>query len=322
MHSEAFQSHRRLSHERTSTVSGPQDGHEGMGTDEHSAGERECGEAPLISICIPTYQGERFLAETVRSALAQDSDDFEVVVLDNASTDRTPEILDGFDDPRLVVQRNHETVDLPTNWRRVIEVSRGRYVKLLCADDLIHRSATRLQAAVLAEHPEVSVVASRRALINEDGRVLAHAMGLYGLLGPQTGRRIARRTVLGGGVNPVGEPAAVTFRRRDYDAVGGWDGSLVHPMDLDLWVRLLSRGSFIGQPDELAAFRVSPQALSAAHSPEQYQELGELVRRICADPAWGLPRRDRVLAEVSRKLTWTVLPVRQRWMRAGAVWPT
>lgn len=305
---------------RTDSVSGPQDGHKGMGIDGPRAGDRCRDAAPRVSICIPTYQGERYLAETVRSALAQDSDDFEVVVLDNGSTDRTPQILAGFEDPRLVVHRNEETLDLPANWRRVIEVSRGHYVKLLCADDLIHRSAVRLQAAVLEQRPGVSLVASRRALIDEDGRVLSRNLGLRALLGEQPGRRIAHRTVVGGGMNPVGEPAAVMFRRSDYDAVGGWDGTLMHPMDLDLWVRLLTRGDFCGQGAELAAFRVSPGALSTAHSTRQFEEVRSLVIRIRNDPQWGMNRVDRVVSAVSGKLTWETWPIRQRRMQPGDPW--
>ena len=311
---------RRLSHVRTGPVSGPRDGHKGMGINGPRAGVRCRDAAPRISICVPTYQGGRFLAETVRSALGQDSDDFEVVVLDNGSTDDTVHILAGFDDPRLRVHRNEETVDLPTNWRRVIEASRGRYVKLLCADDLLHHSAVRLQSDVLEQCPGVSLVASRRALIDEDGRVLARRMGLRGVAGAHAGRRVARRTVLSGGINPVGEPVGVMFRRADYDAIGGWDGSLLHPMDLDLWIRLLAVGTFYGQLEELAAFRVSATALSSQHSPLQYREYKALLHRICANPLWRISATDRMLCAVVRKLTYEAWPLRQRLMRPGELW--
>lgn len=275
---------------------------------------------PLISICIPTYQGGRYLAATLKSALSQDAEDFEVVVLDNASTDDTCSILGQFDDQRLRVVRNEEVVDLPTNWRRAVQSSRGRYVKVLCADDLIHHTAIRVQADLLDERPEVSLVASRRALIDHDGRVLANNLGLRGVLGPRGGRRIARRTVLGGGINPVGEPAAVMFRRRDYEAIGGWDGSLVYPMDLDLWVRLMQRGTFFGQSEELAAFRVSPTALSAAHSTQQYQEIKLLLTQITSDRSWGLNNAERIFGAVMHRLTWEAWPLRQRRMQPGDPW--
>lgn len=256
----------------------------------------------------------------MQSALAQDYDDFEVVVRDNASTDGTAQILAQFQDPRLRVVRGEETVDLPTNWRLLVQESRGSYIKLLCADDLIQHAAVRLQAKLLDTHEEVSLVGSRKALIDEEGRVLAAGLGLRGLVGLRSGHRIARRTVLSGGINPLGEPAGLMFRRRDYDAVGGWDDSLLYPMDLNLWINLLTRGEFFGQGEELAAFRISPTALSAAHSTQQYHEVKELVARIGSDSAWKLHRAHRVAGALACKVAWEAWPRRQQRMAPGEPW--
>lgn len=275
---------------------------------------------PRVSICIPIYQGEQFLSSTLDSALAQDFEDFEVVALNNASTDKTAEILRTYDDPRLRVIHSDSVVDLPTNWSRVVQESRGGYVKVLCADDLIHRTAIRLQVEILDERPDVSLIASRRALINDGGRVLARNLGLRGLTGIRSGRAISRRTLRTGGINPVGESAAVMFRRTDYDAIGGWDASLLFPMDIDLWLRLLDRGRFFGQEQELAAFRVSDNALSSAHSAQQYREVGMLLDAIAAHPDTGIQRRDQIASAFIRRVAWEAWPMRQRRMKAGDLW--
>lgn len=275
---------------------------------------------PRVSICIPIYQGERFLARTLDSALAQDFEDFEIIALDNGSTDRTAELLDAYEDPRLVKLRSDTVVDLPTNWSRVVEASAAPYVKLLCADDLIHRTALRKQVEILDQRPEVSLVASRRALIDDRGRVLASNLGLRGLTGHRSGRDVARRTLHIGGINPVGEPAAVMFRRADFDEIGGWNTSLLFPMDLDLWLRLLDCGSFYGQSEELAAFRVSDTALSAAHSKKQYGEVKTLLDSIAARPEMGIHRSDRAISALTRRMAWEAWPLRQRTMSAGDVW--
>lgn len=286
-------------------------------SDGVAKGQQRC---PRVSICIPIYQGEKFLAETLDSALAQDFHDFEVVALNNASTDKTAQILSSYDDPRLRVIHGDVVVDLPTNWSRVVQESRGTYIKLLCADDLVHRTAVRVQAEILDQRPDVSLIASRRALIDDKGRVLARNLGLRGLTGTRTGRAVSRRTLHIGGINPVGEPAAAMFRRADYDAIGGWDGALLFPMDIDLWLRLLERGSFFGQVQELAAFRVSDGALSSAHSEQQYREVRMLLAAIAAHPDMGIQRRDQIVSALTRRMAWEAWPMRQKRMKAGAPW--
>ncbi len=269
-------------------------------------------------MCIPTYQGARFLGETLNAVLAQDRDDLEVVVRDNASTDGTAELLRTYDDPRLQVITAPETVDLPTNWRKAVEATTGDYVKLVCADDLIAPGSLNQQADLLDAHPDVAIVASRRALVDSDSRVLLRHMGLRGLTGVQTGSLVARAIVRRGGINPIGEPCGVLFRRSDYDAVGGFDGERVHPMDVDLWVRLLRRGNLFGQHEELAAFRTSQSAHSAAHSKDQYAEYVSFSRQVAA--GWEVPLRERAAGAVIRRASWEAWPLRKRSTSPGARW--
>ena len=256
---------------------------------------------PRLSVCIPAYQAERTLAQTLRAVLTQEFADMEVLVLDNASTDRTFDILQSFSDPRLRVERNPELLPLPDNWNRLVELSRGELVKVVCSDDLIYPGILHRQAEMLGIDRGLAVVASRRDLIDDTGGTLARARGLKGLQGRRTGRAVVREVVRSGS-NPIGESAGVMFRRADFDAVGGWDGALLFPMDLDLWVKLLRHGDFFGQAESMAAFRVSRTSLSAAVSSRQYQEQLILTTRIARDPRWAVPRRDRLISRVRAPL--------------------
>lgn len=92
---------------------------------------------PLVSIVIPVYNRENFILETVNSALAQDYSNFEVVVVDNFSTDSTFDKLQGLDDVRLKLFRNDENVGPVKNWLKGIEHSKGSYIKILWSDDII-----------------------------------------------------------------------------------------------------------------------------------------------------------------------------------------
>ena len=272
---------------------------------------------PHISVCIPVYQGASTLALTLRSVLASECADFEVVVRDNGSTDGTSDIIAGFDDPRLRCIRSEETLPLPENWRATVQEARGELIKVVCADDLIRPGCLASQAELM-EDPSVALVACRRDFIGGDDAVLAHNAGLPGLLGRRTVSDVAKATVRFG-INPVGEPACVMFRRSDYDAVGGFDGSLVFAMDIDAWLRILTRGDMIGQPEAQAAFRMWEESLSNSHSRQQLSEHLRFLKRVANDPRYEVPAVLRRLVPATARVSWRAWTVRQwLWGRKSA----
>lgn len=242
-----------------------------------------------VSVCVPTYQGEAHLRAALDSALSQEGVDLEVIVLDNASSDGTAQILADIDDPRMRILRNPETVSLPENFRRVIEASTGEFVKVLCDDDLLLPGALASQAAILRDRPQVRLVACRRAFVDENDRVLSAGTGLRNLLGEHPGRAVAVRYARTG-INPIGEPAGAMFRRDDYDAVGGWPSSeeWSFTSDLELWLRLLADGSLYGQGETLAAFRIDPNSLSQTADAHNQLVNERLVGAVAADPCWRM----------------------------------
>ena len=238
---------------------------------------------PTASVCIPVYRGERFLADTVRSVLDQTYRDFELVVLDNASPDASGDIARSFGDDRVRVVRNPATLPQPENWREAIRLCRAPLVKLVCADDLLHPRCLELQVPAMLADPDLAVVAGRRDMVDEDGVVLVRRRGINGLIGVHSRAEVARR-VLHTGANPIGEPGSVLFRRAHYEAVGGWRPERQHAMDLDLWIRLLAHGAFLGLPESLASFRVSGQSQSAENDEAVYRHQKAVMEEICASP--------------------------------------
>jgi glycosyltransferase involved in cell wall biosynthesis len=251
---------------------------------------------PEVSVCIPVYNGEAFLAETIRSVLSQTFEDFELVLLDNASTDETPRIARSFDDPRVRIITNATNISQPDNWRKAVELCRAPLVKLVCADDLLYPRCLERQVAAMAD-PGVAVVAARRDMIDESGRAIFRGRGLTGLVGERSGVQVARRVVRSG-ANPIGEPGGVLFHRADYAAVGGWRPDLRWAMDLDLWIRLLSCGRFLGQAETLAAFRVGAHSLSADNDASIYGDQRAIVDQVSATPRLCVRPVDRAIGRL------------------------
>lgn len=236
---------------------------------------------PSVSVCVPVRNGGRFLGETVRSVLDQTYRDFELVVLDNASTDDTAAVARSFADPRVRVERATSPLSLPDNWNRAVQLTRAPLVKLVCADDLLHPRCLELQVGPMEADPGLAVVAARRHMIDEYSRVIVPRRGLSGLVGVRTGVEVARRVVRLG-TNPIGEGANVMFRREDFAAAGGFRTERQHIMDLDMWMRLLQYGEFLGLPEPLAAFRIRSGSTSGGNGGSIDAEQRTLARELGA----------------------------------------
>ncbi|WP_084721771.1 glycosyltransferase [Rhodococcus marinonascens] len=254
---------------------------------------------PPVSLCIPAFQAERHLEATIASVLAQTFTDFEVVIVDNNSSDGTREILESLGDDRIQVIRNATTLSMVDNFNFVVRQTRGRFVKLICADDTLEPDCVGAQAAVLEADSDVVLVSGRTDFIDDEGGLLRPARGLGGIAGRHSGRPVVRRIVRSGS-NPIGPPVAAMFRRDAFDRCGGFRGELLFPMELDLWSRMIRKGDFVGVPRTLASFRISSgstTALTPARS--QLAQQLEFTRGLTDNPEWHIPRSDRVLGRIN-----------------------
>lgn len=244
---------------------------------------------PSVTVCVPALNAESFLDATIRSVLAQSYADWELVVVDNASSDRTGEIARSFDDPRITVVTNEHTVPMADNWNRAVQASSAPWIKLLCADDVLAPDCLSQQMAAVDRVPGASLVAGRRDVIDDLDQVILEDRGLSGITGVHPGDEVIRELTLAG-TNTVGWPAACLFRRDHFDAVGGFAPEWSLLMDLELWTRLLAKGDFVGLDASVASFRVWSRAASATADALGGRHRA-LLRRLAADPDTGLDRR-------------------------------
>ena len=169
---------------------------------------------PKISVCIPSYNCAPFLADAIDSVLAQSYSDFELLIIDDCSTDSSAEIIAGYAerDPRIVFLRNESNLGMVANWNRCIELARGEYIHYLFADDLFASpECLDKMLRVIESDPAISLVVSARNIIDEDSRIKRVASHFRDKkIAP--GTEVIRRCLYEAR-NLIGEPSVVMFRK-------------------------------------------------------------------------------------------------------------
>ncbi|KQS68370.1 glycosyltransferase family 2 protein [Modestobacter sp. Leaf380] len=215
---------------------------------------------PLVSVLVPTYNGERYLSQALHSALTQTHRNIEVLVGDDCSTDSTPAIVAEFAarDPRVRVLSHERNVGPRANTELLLRAARGPFVKYLLHDDLLSPACIQVLLKGMRS-PQVSLAFSQRTLIDGDGRAVpGHQFPV-----PATNAGVIDGRTLGSAMleqlcNVVGEVTTALFRTADVDLDELWtvDGRRLHALeDLSLWLRLLRKGDAWYEPRALSSFR-------------------------------------------------------------------
>jgi glycosyltransferase involved in cell wall biosynthesis len=125
--------------------------------------------SPRVTVAIPTWNRAELLRGCIESVRSQTFDDFELIVIDNASTDHTPDVVASFDDPRVQYVRNPENIGGQPNLNRALRAGCGEYVVVLFDDDYLLPSCLERKAALLDQHPDVVVAHSSFEVRRADG---------------------------------------------------------------------------------------------------------------------------------------------------------
>jgi glycosyltransferase involved in cell wall biosynthesis len=135
--------------------------------------------APVVSLVVPVRNGEKYLEETLKSLLAQDFDDFELIITDNASSDRTPAIAQAFSaqDPRVRYVRNNRDVGAAANFNRGFELSQGEFFKWCAHDDLLSTDFLSRCVEALRQNPGAALAHGRQQLIDSAGNPMPGITG-------------------------------------------------------------------------------------------------------------------------------------------------
>ena len=123
---------------------------------------------PLVSICIPTYNAEKTIVDTLESIINQTYQNLEIIISENASKDNTLALLNNFNDPRIKIYLSSETTPRgEQNWNKCIELASGDYIAIFHADDIYMPEMVEKQIKAFQDNPSIGAVFTRATYINE-----------------------------------------------------------------------------------------------------------------------------------------------------------
>jgi len=211
--------------------------------------------SPLLSVCVPCYNGAAHLHDAIRSICAQTTSSFEIVVVDDASSDDSVAIVAAAGDQRIRLIRNDRTLGIPANWNRALTHAAGEYVCVFHQDDLMHPDNLGRKIAILDRHPAVTWVHSAIEPLEEPSGQRPFSTGW---LEPspidfiEDGDAYFHRLIVNG--NLVCAPSVVARRRALLEA-GGFNDDLRFACDYEMWLKLCVLGQAAYLADPLVVYR-------------------------------------------------------------------
>lgn len=214
-------------------------------------------ETPDVSVVMAVKDGERYVEKAIRSILGQTFEKFELIVIDDGSSDRTPEILDRFSDPRLRVltQTNQ---GLAASLNKGVRVARSSLIARMDADDVCEPERLEKQVAFMSDRPEIGLLGAATRVIDEAGKELRTWTP------PLDDAQIRNELIQ---ANQFAHPS-VMFRKDVFEAVGGY-ADMPFAQDYDLWLRMAGVCKLANLPEPLLQRRETEGQFGTERETEQ-----------------------------------------------------
>ena len=232
---------------------------------------------PLVSIVLPVYNGERFLRASIDSVIAQTYQNWELLILDDCSTDSSPEIAKEYaqKDPRILYYRNEKNLRLPGNLNKGFSLARGSYLTWTSDDNMYRPTALEKLVCALQENPNAHLAFASCRIIDENDTPVEFIM---------VNERSKKRIV---GIDSVG--ACFLYTRKAYETVGDYDTEFILVEDFDYWQRIFHHFDTVTIEEILYDYRYHSGALTSTMRQEEH---GRNLERMLLKNRPGFGRLD------------------------------
>lgn len=212
---------------------------------------------PLVSVLMAVYNGEPFLGEAIESILKQTFSDFEFIIINDASIDRSVDIIQKYRDNRIRLINNENNIGLTESLNKGLTFAKGKYVARMDADDISLPQRLERQVKFMEEHPKVGICGTWFQLIGPQERTIQHPVSHQDIITFMFKN------------NGIGHPTAFFRRKLFIEQYLFYDESYLAAQDYELWIRASQITELANIPEVLVKYRIHNEQLSIAKLQQQ-----------------------------------------------------
>lgn len=213
--------------------------------------------APKVTVLMSVYNGERYLREAIDSILNQCFEDFEFLIINDASADNTEEILKNYKDSRIKVIINKKNLGLTKSLNKGLKIAKGEYIARMDSDDISLPKRLEEEVKVLDLDGNIGLVGTYCFVMDEEGRILSRLSSLSKSI--KNGLMSVNQFV----------HSSVMIRKKCLDATGYYREEFKFAQDYDLWLRISESFKIMNIPKYLHKWRFDTKSISFSKNEEQ-----------------------------------------------------
>lgn len=222
---------------------------------------------PEVSVILTVYNGESYLSTAIESIFKQTFRDFELIVINDGSTDTTSAIIESYSDPRVIYLQNEKNIGSSKSLNKGLSIARGRYIAIMDADDISMPERFSKQFKFLESNPEVGVCGTWNNVIDKKGNLVGKARH------PVSSNVISCFLLFD---NCISNPTTM-YRKKIIQDIGYYNSEFIVALDYDLWTRTIGHYKFSNIPEFLLSYRKHGGNMS--HNPEKFHQEDYSIRK-------------------------------------------
>ncbi len=224
-------------------------------------------EMPKITVLMPVFNGEKYLAEAIESILNQTYKDFEFLIIDDGSTDNSVEIIRKYSDPRIRLVKNEKNLGLPTTLNIGLDIARGEYIARMDCDDISHLRRFKKQIEFMDNNPNISICGTWMKTIGEKTGIIIEV--------PKTNEEIKCSLLFSSGITHP----TVFMRKSKFDKYGlRYSHEYLDSEDTELWIRALKYIQAASLQEVLYYYRIHPTQTCRMDNQRQKETTRKIIK--------------------------------------------